>query len=662
MSNQLNKKELAAISFIEATVLGIAYVYLFLWKPAGISYLIYFVLVFGAGMLPIVLFNPERLFKKRSLYLLLLPVLILLAAIFTYRLNPGWLTIAFITLPVLWTLYFTSLHVDNTLKNFRFWDFLLLPLRILASWFPGLAQFVKNFKLWKLISDKDSSNLKNIRKVAFGFFIAIPFALFFLLLLTSADEVFSSYVSEIWLNTFGTWFANIKNLSSLIGKLVTGIVITAYFTVFQYSLWDRESVLHKWMEKNKQEKLPVARDWDAIVSSSFLFTLNLIFVAFVLVQFVYLFGGVENVLGNDATLTYAEYARRGFWELLAVSIIAYLIILALNLKVKAESALRKLVFYANSSILILSVIVMTFSSHTRLSLYESVYGFTTLRLFVHFVTVCIAILYFALLVSPFFKKTQKFMSIVTSILLFSAYVILLVTPGDYIVAKLNYQRFQETEDVDLKYMMSLSNEAFPVLIDMAEDSPEDMKYVILSELEDKYDSAKDERNKWMSFNISHYRNLEEFEKYSDTDWDKKAEDNLSEFVQSYLNTVENEDFDEAYEEYWSKDLERSNLENYADDYDLDIASYRLVDEFSNQPLWSYYGQGVGLSRNVNVEVELNYKYKKGGFVIETHVPDSVGVRLENGEWKVYRAHRLVLGEASDDGGRNQIEQLFYGEE
>ena len=49
-----------------------------------------------------------------------------------------------------------------------------------------------------------------------------------------------------------------------------------------------------------------------------LVVVDLLFLAFVAVQFRYLFGGAELVRGADG-LSYAEYARRGFFELVAVA-------------------------------------------------------------------------------------------------------------------------------------------------------------------------------------------------------------------------------------------------------------------------------------------------------------------------------------------------------
>jgi hypothetical protein len=53
--------------------------------------------------------------------------------------------------------------------------------------------------------------------------------------------------------------------------------------------------------------------------------LDALVAAFVLVQLTVLFGGSRHVL-RRAGPTYAEYARSGFWQLLAVSALTLLVI------------------------------------------------------------------------------------------------------------------------------------------------------------------------------------------------------------------------------------------------------------------------------------------------------------------------------------------------
>src|SRR3954451_13472185 len=53
--------------------------------------------------------------------------------------------------------------------------------------------------------------------------------------------------------------------------------------------------------------------------------LDVLFVAFVAVQATVLFGGHRHVLETEG-LTYAEYARQGFWQLLWVSALTLLVL------------------------------------------------------------------------------------------------------------------------------------------------------------------------------------------------------------------------------------------------------------------------------------------------------------------------------------------------
>ena len=102
---------------------------------------------------------------------------------------------------------------------------------------------------------------------------------------------------------------------------------------------------------------------------------------FVGVQFVVLFGSDDYVLRTTG-LTYAEYARSGFWQLLAVTALA-LGVLALGsrwapARTKAERAAKRGLLAA----LALLTLVVVASAINRMWLYQQAYGFTVLRLLV----------------------------------------------------------------------------------------------------------------------------------------------------------------------------------------------------------------------------------------------------------------------------------------
>ncbi|NIL99141.1 MAG: DUF4173 domain-containing protein, partial [Planctomycetales bacterium] len=104
---------------------------------------------------------------------------------------------------------------------------------------------------------------------------------------------------------------------------------------------------------------------------------DLLFAAFVAIQFHYLFGGAANI--NAAGYTYSEYARRGFGELVATAFLTLGMIMVLGNWSRREGRRMRRWFNALSGILVGLVSVMLVSAFQRLLLYERAFGFTRLR-------------------------------------------------------------------------------------------------------------------------------------------------------------------------------------------------------------------------------------------------------------------------------------------
>jgi hypothetical protein len=115
-----NKKNfLALAAFTESVFLGVIFTYLFTWKAPGVGHLIYFVLVLVASFIPVLIIDPQKIFKQRTLYLLALPLVFGLLATFIYRLDAGWIFLAYIT-----HLYYYLLKFTTYQRNFKqFWNF-----------------------------------------------------------------------------------------------------------------------------------------------------------------------------------------------------------------------------------------------------------------------------------------------------------------------------------------------------------------------------------------------------------------------------------------------------------------------------------------------------------------------------------------------------------
>ena len=107
-----------------------------------------------------------------------------------------------------------------------------------------------------------------------------------------------------------------------------------------------------------------------------LVALDALFAAFVVIQAAYLFGGLDTLATTG--MTYAEYARRGFFELLAVAFLVAGLILGLEALVTRRSR----AYVVAAIVLVGLTIVVLGSSLLRLRLYQEAYGWTELRFYV----------------------------------------------------------------------------------------------------------------------------------------------------------------------------------------------------------------------------------------------------------------------------------------
>jgi hypothetical protein len=107
-----------------------------------------------------------------------------------------------------------------------------------------------------------------------------------------------------------------------------------------------------------------------------LVAIDLVVGLFVALQLAYLFGGLDTL--DAAGMKYSDYARRGFFELVAAAALAGGVLVALEYEVTRRSR----TYIALALALVGLTIVVLASSALRLALYQDAYGWTELRLYV----------------------------------------------------------------------------------------------------------------------------------------------------------------------------------------------------------------------------------------------------------------------------------------
>lgn len=204
-----------------------------------------------------------------------------------------------------------------------------------------------------------------IAAVARGILIALPLVLVFGFLFASADAVFRQIVEDLF-----DWHLD---LGSLPGRLVAAAIVAwlaAGLLTFVARGDDRGSDTAAESPEHAPARLGSTEAVTVLV------LLDLLFAGFVIVQATYLFGGRDTLEAGG--LTYAGYARRGFFELLAVAFVVGGLVLGLEAFVRR----RTVAYLAGAIGLVVLTMAVLASAFLRLRLYQEAYGWTELRFYV----------------------------------------------------------------------------------------------------------------------------------------------------------------------------------------------------------------------------------------------------------------------------------------
>lgn len=462
------------IAFITAA----AFDYLF-WKHApGISFFVFVVVCLAAGIASAVISGA----RPNGRTVILVPCILATAAITFLRTEPftvlcaGGLTLILMMILVYtyrggnWPLYGI---LDHLTAAFR--------LGATAAMHPALlpaekaqAETAAPPPAWR----------RWLPAVLRGLALALPLVLLFAALLSSADPVFGKVMNNLF---------NIDRLPEFIFRL-TYILAGMYLLagVFLYAiLSSREEGLSS---PDRPRVKPFIGFIEAVVV---LGCVSLLFAVFVAIQFKYFFGGTANIAVEK--FTYAEYARRGFGELVAVAVFSLLLFLGLGTLTRRDDPDRRRVFSALGTVLVAMVVVILVSSYRRLLLYENAYGFTSLRLYTHVFMIWLGILLVGIAGLEIAGRVRWF-SLAALATVFGFTLTLAVLNVDSTIVQMNGSRGLEGRRLDAAYLDSLSADAVPALLDLYSASRQPEKDIIGASLSCRlYRMEQNQQMAWQSY-------------------------------------------------------------------------------------------------------------------------------------------------------------------
>lgn len=475
-----------------ALFLGWAFDFLFWGHTPGVSFAVYTGLYLVTGFT--VLITSGKRPAKNSL--LLLAPIIFFATMFTMRLEP--LSLA---LSIILTIFSAALLAVTWLKGnwlkFDVIDYAVNFLRMLASLLTQGMVYIANLinLRRKNLKERPAGRLQLLFSLGRGLLIAFPIVVFFTMLLASADLVFASKIEAT-----ADFFRKI-HFSEYVFRFIY-VLYLAYFIagVFLYAAGRGRD---KKPGARKEIITPFIGFTETVVVLGSIITLFSIFVA---IQFQYFFGGPENI-GIEG-YTYAEYARRGFGELLAVAIFCLIILLCLSMFCRRVQVRQQRVFSWLGAGMVVLVLVMLTSAFQRLTLYEEAYGFSRHRTYTHVFMIWLGLLLVALVVMEIIRR-QRLFTLVAVLAAFGFAVSINLLNVDGFVARYNIQRsLDDGRELDTAYLKSLSNDAVPSIADAfrSESTPEPVRSqlaAVLADFDLRLDEP-DEDDSWRSFNLSRW--------------------------------------------------------------------------------------------------------------------------------------------------------------
>lgn len=509
------------MEIISSIFLAIFQSILFYGKEIGISMLLFSVI---GNVIIYYILKKNKKIKNKNGFILIIPIILLSSTYFIFANRIFYILNILIIFLLNLLMYGIMINPKNYLKNY-----FLSSVELLKSTITGFHDGVEYTKkeAKQHIKTNEKLNKDNIKKVAISLLIVFAVVGIVILLLVSADSIFANIFENI-----GSIF-NYINISSTFSMIIRiALVIIAYFLFLSFILKLKQNYNIETKEiKNSNNK--------------YAFTIKLLLIALNIVYLVFCFIQVESLFAkiNTVEFSYANYARTGFFQLMIVSLINFVVILLSN---KFNENKEKSIKILNLFLVIFTVII-ALSSMYRMHMYQMEFGLTYLRMFVYIILIT-ELLTFIPIVIYIFNEKFDFLKW-SGIIWICIYCIINYMNIEKIIINYNISNTNSDRTIDYEYISEIASEdSFGILEEKLEDnniSSSDRLEITRKVLNLGIDSKE---IKWQEFNISKWRVRE---KNIDT--------------QKLFNEVielENK----AYEEELERDIAKSKLDKSDDDY------------------------------------------------------------------------------------------------
>lgn len=284
-------------------------------------------------------------------------------------------------------------------------------------------------------------------KVLIGIACAVPVVFIVVGLLTDADAAFEALIDKVG-----------ELLEKSLWQVFVGLLLAPILISYGLNMKKRERVSKPVKEKKGIGNLYIL---------AFLGAMCLAYILYLVAQLGYFFNGFMGILPEGST--YAEYARRGFFELCVVAGINFLVIFLVLLFSRKKNQKPQLGIAVECTFIGAFTLVIIATAIAKMALYMKTYGLTVPRIICTAFMVLLAVVFIALIVRLFVTSVP-----VLRIGLITATVLLLILGYgnmDKVIAEHNMNLYKTgvRDTADPYEMEKLGATGVPYLIELTKD-------------------------------------------------------------------------------------------------------------------------------------------------------------------------------------------------
>ncbi len=258
---------------------------------------------------------------------------------------------------------------------------------------------------FKLLKERTNKKDKEVYKsILQGILISIPVILLLGSLLSRADNVFGYYIKN--LNETITLFKIRDSFWQFISSIFISIYIFGLIWSFRYKFRDESN---QYFKKETIEPIKII---------TLLIIINMLYLVFTKVQISYLYAGDLELLPGG--LSYSDYARKGFFELVVITIINMVLISFLKAKVIGKDEKISITLNVLYTFIVGFTLNMMFSAFYKMNMYVEAFGYTRLRILVQLFIILLGIIIILELIYIWMKVSMFKPILVVSVVFYLA--------------------------------------------------------------------------------------------------------------------------------------------------------------------------------------------------------------------------------------------------